>query len=90
MITSSASIADAVERFIRAEFQVSDRDPMFTRDAHLFDGGFVDSIGLVQLITFLESTFEVAVDDETLMSEDFTTVHGISQLVAAARARCDG
>lgn len=87
MITSSPSIAEAVERFIRAEFQVSDRDPTFTRDAHLFDGGFVDSIGLVQLISFLESTFDVAIDDETLMSDDFTTIDGISKLVASAMVR---
>lgn len=87
MTTSSASIAEAVERFVRVEFQVSDRDPTFARDVNLFDGGFVDSIGLVQLISFLESTFNVAVDDEALMSDDFTTVDGISRVVAASMAR---
>lgn len=66
---------------------MSDDDPAFTREAHLFDGGFVDSIGLVQLITFLESTFDIAVDEDMLMSEDFTTVGGISALVASAMAR---
>lgn len=88
MATSPASIAAAIERFIRVECQVSDRDPTFTRDAHLFDGGFIDSIGFVQLISFVESTFDVAVDDEELMSDDFTTIDGISKFVASAMGRC--
>lgn len=87
MTTSSASIAEAIERFVRVEFQVSDRDPTFARDVNLFDGGFVDSIGLVQLISFLESTFHIAVEDEALMSDDFATVNGISRVVAASMAR---
>lgn len=87
MTISSASIAEVVERFVRTEFQISDRDQAFTRGAHLFDGGFVDSIGLVQLVTFVESTFKVQIGDEALMSEEFTTIDGISELVAAAMAQ---
>jgi len=39
MVFSLTSIAETIERFIRTEFQVADNDPMFTRDAHLFEGG---------------------------------------------------
>lgn len=88
MTISSSSVAAAIERFIRVEFHVSERDTTFTRDVHLFDSGFVDSVGLAQLITFLESTFEVVIDDEMLMSDDFTTIDGMSRLVACAVVRC--
>lgn len=88
MTTSPVDIADAIERFIRTEFQVADGDPLFTRDAHLFDAGFVDSIAFVQLISFIESTFEVSVDEDVLMSEDFTTINAMSRAVASQVVRC--
>lgn len=88
MAFSQASIAEAIERFIRAECQLADHDPPFFRDAHLFAGGFVDSLGFVQLIAFIESTFDVAVDREQLMSEDFTTINGISKVIASAFDQC--
>ena len=87
MAFSPTSIAEAIERFIRTEFQVADNDPTFTWDAHLFDGGFVDSIGFVQLVAFAESTFDVKVDEDVLMSEDFTTINGISKVVASSSAQ---
>lgn len=78
---SPTSIAETIERFIRTEFQVAHNDPMFTRDVHLFEGGFVDSIGFVQLVAFTESAFAVQVDEEMLMSENFTTINGMSKVI---------
>ena len=78
---SAARIADAIEAFIRKEHQVPPDDPDFTRDAHLFESGFVDSVGFTQLLAFIESTFGVAVDEQYLFSDDFTNVTGISMAV---------
>src|SRR5437867_13430705 len=87
MAFSPTSIAEAIERFMRTEVQVADNDPMFTRDAHLFECGFVDSVGFVRLVTFAESTFDVQVDADVLMSEDFTPIDGVSNVVACSSAQ---
>lgn len=81
MVTSPASIADAIEGYIRSEFQIAQDDPMFTRDAHLFDLGFVDSVGFAQVIAFLESAFGIAIEEEHLFGEDLTTINGMSRVV---------
>lgn len=78
MAISRTSIADSIEEFIRKEYQVPARDRTFTRDAHLFDSGFVDSIGVTQLIAFIESAFDVTIDEKYLFTEDFTTINGIT------------
>jgi acyl carrier protein len=41
----------------------------------------IDSVGLMQLITFIEERFEIEVDDEELTSAHFGTVGDIATLV---------
>lgn len=54
--------------------------------ADLADAG-LDSIGLVELIAFIESRFSVALSPEDCVSENFRTLGGIAATVtAAARA----
>jgi acyl carrier protein len=81
MAPTTDSIAQVVERFIRSRFRVSAADGSFHRDVHLYDSGFVDSIGVIELIAFLESTFGVELQEESLFSDDFTTIAGISGVV---------
>jgi acyl carrier protein len=82
MVISPPSIAERIERFIRRSFDVAVDDPVFTRDVHLFEAGFLDSVGFAELLAFIEATFGVALDAEELFSEDCTSVNGVSRLIA--------
>jgi acyl carrier protein len=79
----ASEVADVLERFIRRSFRVVDDDPGFSRDAHLFEAGYVDSVGVVELMAFIASTFSVALEDDDIFSDAFTTINGMSSLVAA-------
>ena len=80
MVTSQAEIASVIERFIQRQFRIVDAVPSL-RDTHLFESGFVDSAGVVELIAFVESTFKVRLGDDQVFSDDFTTINGISSIV---------
>ena len=84
-ITPEAGAA-ALEAFIRENFQVEENDPYFDRNVNLWDEGYVDSTGLVEVIAFLEETFDVTITDEMLFSPDFTSIAGMSSLVAGLGA----
>lgn len=75
-------IADQIERFVRTQFRVAARDTRFSRSQHLFEHGYVDSVGVVELLAFVSEQFGVDVPDEMLMSEDFSTIDGIAGIVA--------
>ena len=47
----------------------------------LFDDGIIDSLGLQQLVVHLESEFDVLIDEEHLVPENFETVSGICSLI---------
>lgn len=80
------TFATALEVFIRENFQVDESDPYFTHGVHLWEEGYVDSTGLVEIIAFLEERFHVTISDEMLFSPDFTSISGISRLVAGLKA----
>jgi len=82
-MASPAAVADALEAFIRNQFRVSSDDPDFTRDVHLFEYGYVDSVGATEVLAFVESNFQVQVPDEQLFSEEATTIQGFAAIVAA-------
>jgi acyl carrier protein len=83
MATSQVEIADVIERFIRQEFRIVEDGASF-RDAHLFESGYVDSVGVVELIAFLESRFDISLGDEHVFSDQFTTLNGVAGIVMAA------
>lgn len=81
MAISSDEAAHRIEAFVRREFRVAPQDPTFSRDTHLFESGFLDSTGVLELVAFLESAFGLRLPDEELFSEEFTTINGISGIV---------
>jgi D-alanine--poly(phosphoribitol) ligase subunit 2 len=70
-----------LESFIRAHFRVKPDDQYFTVDVNLWEEGYVDSTGAIEMIAYLESTYGIALSQEVLFDPDFTTVRGIGRLV---------
>lgn len=79
-----ATIEERLERFVREAFRVSPGDPGFSRTADLFDGGYVDSVGLAELLEFVRQEFGVDVPEDDLLSEDFSSIKGMGQIIARA------
>lgn len=74
-------VADKLEHFIRDRFKVPPHDQMFSRTVRLWDEGYIDSIGVAEMIAFLESTFDVKISNDTVFSPYFTYIDGIARLV---------
>jgi acyl carrier protein len=49
----------------------------------LIDSGVVDSLGIFQLVAFLEERFGVTIGDEEITPENFGSIAAIERLVAA-------
>lgn len=70
-----------LEDFVRDRFTVADSDDRFDRTVPLFQRGYVDSIGVVELLAFLEEEFGVRVPDDVLLDDSFETIEGIAATV---------
>jgi acyl carrier protein len=81
-------IETRVETYVRAAFKVSPTDPGFDRTTDLFEAGYVDSVGVVELLQFLEVEFGVEIPEDDLLSDDFARIDGIA--AAVCRLIVDG
>lgn len=77
---------EAVSDYICRELLFDERDRMPAPDAPLTGpGGVVDSVGLHQLISFLESTFGIEVGDLDIVPENFSTLSALFSYVEQKR-----
>jgi methoxymalonate biosynthesis acyl carrier protein len=70
-----------LRNFIREHFKVPDADHDFTDDVHLFDYGYIDSFGAVELTSFLEKHYAIEVKDTDLIAYPLNTIQEISAFV---------
>jgi acyl carrier protein len=76
-----SDISSRIREFISGELMFEDKTAALTEDTPLL-GGVIDSLGLMQLISFIEEEFDVAIDDAEVTTDNFRTVADIEQLVA--------
>lgn len=58
-------------------------DETLTADYPLITRGVVDSLGILSLVSFIESTFAVQIQDEELVPEHFGTIASMARLIDA-------
>jgi acyl carrier protein len=71
--------ASDIRRYIQDELFIAD-GTVLKDDTPLW-GGVLDSVGLMQLITFIEETYGIEIADDELTSAHFSTVSNIAALV---------
>jgi acyl carrier protein len=76
-------VSHKVREFIRGSFLVDE----FRDDDSFLASGLVDSLGMMQLVSFVESEFDLAVKDTDLVPENFDSVANISAYVRRELAR---
>lgn len=81
MAASHNEIAGALEDFVRRQFQVDDDDDFFTRSVNLAEEGYVDSVGLIEAVAFLEDTFAVTIPEDALFALESFDIDGLAELV---------
>jgi acyl carrier protein len=75
-----SEISDKIKEFIVTELMFEDSTAAVTDDTPLLEG-VIDSLGLMQMISFIEEEFDVAIDDAEVTSSNFRTVADIQRLV---------
>lgn len=68
--------ADQIRGYLTTKF-----GPSVSVDGSLLDSGLLDSLGIFELVAFLQDTFGVEVADEDIVPDNFETVAQISSYV---------
>ena len=82
-------IKPQIRDYIAKNILYSDNGFEYDDDASFLEEGIVDSVGIMELVLFIEETFGMPVDDEDLTPDNFDSVSKLAgyitrrQLVAA-------
>ena len=78
---NDTEVATAVRRFIVDNFLFGDESAAPQPDQQLVQSGLVDSTGILEIVSFLESQYGVQTADDELAAENFGTVATIARFV---------
>ena len=79
-MSEDAKIIEQIRDFIMNNFPLA-KERALSDDDSLLDGAIVDSLGVLDIVTFLENEFEIEMSDEDLVADAFETISGIAALV---------
>ena len=82
----SKNLSSSVRQFITDNFLFREDLESFPDDASFLEAGIIDSTGVLELISFLESDFSIEVLDEEMVPENFDSV---SRIVAYVQRKLD-
>ena len=80
---SARDISNRLRVFICDRFSVARGG--ITDEESLLDGGIVDSMGILELVEFIEREFEVELADEELLADRFESIAALTGLVERLR-----
>jgi acyl carrier protein len=71
-----------VRKFIFDNFLFDASEEDLGNDDSFLDQGIIDSTGVLELVEWLEDTFDITVDDEELIPENLDSVNQLAAFVA--------
>ncbi len=80
----SVTIQERVRQFVVENFYVADPSEIGD-DTLLVSSGYVDSTGMLEVISFLEAEFGIRIDDRETTPENLESVARIAAFVARKR-----
>jgi len=71
---------DIVKEFIIENFLFGEEEQL-KRETDFFDKGIIDSTGVIELVSFMEETFNISVDDEELIPQNLSSLKNIDSFL---------
>ena len=71
---------ETIHGFIVENFLFSEGEQL-TNETSFLDSGIIDSTGILELITFLEETYNVKIEDDELIPENLDSLNNVVKFI---------
>jgi D-alanine--poly(phosphoribitol) ligase subunit 2 len=78
-------VLEQLQSYIEMRFLVEFDDDNVTYETDLFNAGIIDSFGIVDIVSYMESTFDVSFTDNDMTSPLLANLGGMVQLINERR-----
>lgn len=77
-------VRQALRAYVQERFPVA-TDEALSDDVSLLESGIVDSLGILDLVTFVEGEYGIVVDEDELVGENFDSISALHTFVCRKR-----
>ncbi len=85
-MTAGDAVSERIRGFILEKFPLARKQGLKSSDK-LLEGGILDSLGVLDLVGFVEQEFAIQVSDEELVPDNFQTIEQLAAFVQAKSGR---
>ncbi len=71
-----------IRNFITENFLYGRKDNDFSDDVSFLEKGIIDSTGVLELVSFVEGTYGIFVEDEELVPDNFDSINKLSAFIS--------
>lgn len=82
MVTGANDYSTQIRDFVARNLLFSESGFSYDDDASFLDEGIIDSLGVIELVTFVEKRYGVSVLDHELVPNNFDSVNKLSTYIA--------
>jgi len=79
------TVEQEVRTFLAENFALGHDLTHLSGTQSLTERGFIDSVGIVELLTFLETRFDIQINDDETVPENIDTIDSIVRFVGEKR-----
>ena len=79
-MTHSEQIPQQIRTFVFHNFPGAKKRAV-NDDSPLLESGIIDSLGMLDVVAFLEQTFGIKVEDEELVPDNFASIKALTDFV---------
>jgi acyl carrier protein len=74
MAIETVDVGSRIRRFILKHFPLARKQSSIEDDSSLLESGTIDSLGVLDLVNFIETEFKIIISDEDLLAENFESI----------------
>ena len=80
-----STIRDRLREYIVENFLFGSTDERFTDEASFLETGIIDSTGILELISFVETEYGISIQDHEIVPKNLDSLENIARFVARKR-----
>lgn len=85
VLTTHGVLVDELRTFVVENFLFGQDASRLTADSSFIDNGILDSTGLLELIGFIERTYEIRLADDELIPDNLDSLNKLANFVSWKR-----
>jgi acyl carrier protein len=80
------TVEQEIRAFLAENFSLGHGTSHIQSNQSLTERGFIDSVGIVEVLTFLETRYEIQINDDETVPENIDTIDNIVRFIGMKRA----